>query len=161
MAGKGGKGKLIGIIVGVLLLGGGAVVGLAIMGMINIPGLTPKKKKGPGMYGEAALAMYAEKKDAAPKPAAVAKKEEEPLPEPEPPKVDEQKGAEALAEIYNSMPNDKIVAIMKDWKDLDVARVLMVMETEKSAALLGLMEPTRASKVSDEIKRLGGTPAAS
>jgi len=166
---KSGKSKkgLIFIIIGVLVLGGGGFFGAAFMGILKIPGITPKSKlakKAPAVTPEAKAAAEkaaAEKKKAeeAAKLAAAAPPPEEeevaPPPEPEP---DLKKGAEAIAEIWNGLPEAKIVEISKSWAIEDVARVLPLLDSKKAAGVLGLMDVKRASDVSEEIQRQAATP---
>ena len=110
---------------------------------------------------KAAPKAAAEKKKAeeAAKLAAAAPPPEEeevaPPPEPEP---DLKKGAEAIAEIWNGLPEAKIVEISKSWAIEDVARVLPLLDSKKAAGVLGLMDVKRASDVSEEIQRQAATP---
>lgn len=165
---KSGKSKkgLIFAILGVLVLGGGGFFGAAFMGVLKIPGITPKSKlakKAPVQTPEAKAAAEkaaADKKKAeeAAKVAAAAPPVEEEVVEPSAPEPDLKKGAEALAEIWNGLPEAKILEICKTWPVEDVARVLPLLDTKKAAGVLGLMEAKRASEVSEEIQRQAATP---
>lgn len=155
-----GKAVLIGIPLVVILAGGG-VFGAARLGFLQIPGVTPPKKKANAqLYGEAASKLYGEQKEEAgksKKPVQAASQS----PAPKTPRLtpkpthreDPERGAEAVAEVWGSMENEKLIALMSDWNDADLARVLRVMEPRKTAELLALMEATRASRLSREMQR--------
>jgi flagellar motility protein MotE (MotC chaperone) len=136
--------KKILLIVGPLLLIG-SVVGLGVMGIIPIPGLSPAKKKNH------AAALYTEQKE-----MPVVKKEP-PKTEPEKPAGPNlEKGRQELAKVWNELEPAAIVAIVDKWTDEDVAQQLRYLDTEKSAAVLALLKPERASKVSKVLQILGG-----
>ncbi len=146
--------KLMMIIIPLVLALGGAF-GAAKMGMIQIPGITPKKKGATAMYGsdKDAAAMYGNDKDKAPvvkaeEPPKVANKppvEEKKEPEFE---LDPVQGRKKLAKLWNAMDVDKLTAIATDWKDEDLAPQFLVMDPEKVALLLGKLDAKRASKIS-------------
>ena len=159
---KGGKKKLLILLpVVLILIGGGVTAFLATKGIVKIPGLTPKKlmSKASALYGDKKEELV-KKEEPKPKPKPKPKPAAPPKP-PEPVIPEEQriKGAEAVAEIWNAMPNDRVLAVAASWKDEDLARVLRLMEAEKTAALLAAMEPRRASRLSEEIQRQA-TPTA-
>lgn len=151
MADKNGKKKRkLGLIVGLVLLilfaSAGAVVGLAMSGKINIPGLTPKKKP---------IAAPAAAKPK-PKPKVQPKKEETPPPA-DPPattKVIDKVGAQKLAEIWNEMVADKLLKVTDKWEAADLAVVFNEMDPQKVAEVMALMKPETASKVSQELKQV-------
>lgn len=142
--------KMILMIIVPLLAIGGIVVGLGVAGIVKIPGITKTKKK---------TTTDVPKEEA--KPEAVVKKvpekEEPPAPKPEL-KLDLKKGAATLAETWNTIPNDKLLLIQKDWDDEDLSLVLAAMEPEKTGQLLASMEPKRASKLSEIMQRNAATP---
>ncbi|HVT14420.1 MAG TPA: hypothetical protein VHE55_19310 [Fimbriimonadaceae bacterium] len=140
----------------------GVVAGLGFTGVIQIPGLTPKKAlKG-------ASAMYAQK-DGKP----VVKKEETSKPPPigtpakkTPPKKalskgpqkDIEQGADALAAVWDNIETPELLKIAAKWKDEDFARVLAHMNADKVAEILQTMaqtKPERASKLSQVIQDQG------
>lgn len=153
----GNKTLLIAIPLALVVIGGG-VYGAATMGLLKIPGITPKSKMGKiaKLYGEAGGKMYGEDKD---KFAASIPKRK---PRPETPKptpkatytVDAAKGAAAVAEVWNGIDTPQLVAIVKDWKDEELALVLANMDSGKASELLAAMESKRASKVSQELQAL-------
>lgn len=152
--GKKKKKPIILILIVLIVVLAGAFFGLAFSGILKIPGITPKAK----MKKVAAAAnLYAEKKDPAPpKPAAKPEPtpENKPAEEPPPePKIDEAKGAAALAEVWADLPEAKIIEITKGWKTEELARVLALLEPKKTASVLALMPPKQASDVSQEIQR--------
>ena len=150
MAKKGGK-KILLIVLPVLLLGGG-FVGLAVAGVIKVPGLTPKKPVTKAMYGESA------KKDDAKAPEAkkpVAKKADAPpVAASKPPTVDPEAGAKKLAQLWNGIPTAQLVEIAKSYKDDELAKVLVVMDPEKVAEVLGVLDAKRSAKLSRELQRV-------
>lgn len=146
--------KMIFILIPVLAIGGVVVAGLK--GIINIPGLTPKKAKG-GLYGEGAglygegASMYGEGKE---DPAGEPPEETAKTPDPEPkkkadePTIDPIVGAKKLAKLWNNLETSQLLLIIKDWKDEDLARVLAQMDPEKASALLASMASTQAPRAS-------------
>ncbi len=156
--------KIMMILIPVLLIGG--VVGAGMMGVIEIPGLSPQKKKPPLPYGEAgADVVKKEAPKADPKPETKSdQKTEAPKTatvKQDPPKPDLDKGAKKLAKLWNSMQPDKILAMADKWKDPELARVLGFMEVEKAATVLSQMKPDRASKLSQAIQLAASVPKVS
>lgn len=101
-----------------------------------------------------------------PKPEAVVKKTKPKTPEAPPvvatppapkpmTKRDEDAGAAKLARLWNEVEAPKLLAIAKDWKERDLARVVVRMDAEKVAEVLSLLPPKRASALSREMQRLG------
>ena len=144
---KGKMGLIIGVVLFVLFGGGGAVVGLAMTGKINIPGLTPKKK---------AIAPLAANKPDPKKAVPPPKKEEAPVDETPAPTTQtvDKAGATKLAEVWNEIPTENLLKVVAKWKPAELAVVLNEMDSEKTAALLGAMKPEMASKVSLELKKV-------
>jgi len=143
---KGKKGLIIGLVLLILFASAGAVVGLAMAGKINIPGLTPKKKP---------IAPPTSTKDKAKIKPKVQPKKEEPPVAAEPvatTKMVDKAGAVKLAEVWNEMPGDKLLKVVDKWEAADLAMVLNEMDSTKVAELLALMKPATASKVSQELK---------
>ncbi|MBL8087806.1 MAG: hypothetical protein JNM85_07015 [Chthonomonas sp.] len=154
-----GKGKLIIVAVIVLVLLGGGFFGAAFTGMVKIKGITPKSKLAKQAAPAPATAAKAEEKPAdAAKPEASTPEPVAEAPKPKPVSVDLEKGAAAVAEIWNNLPNDRVLAITANWEIPDIARVFGLMETEKTAAILSMMKPDEASRISEEIQRQAGTP---
>jgi hypothetical protein len=138
------KGPLIAMIVAPLVLGGG-VVGAALTGAVNIPGLTPKKAKPPAGYGE-----RKDEKPAAKKPAAPP--EEAPPAANKEPERDPEAGAKKLAQFWNNVETRRLVEIAKGYRDDDLAPILVKMDPEKVAEILAAIEPARATKLSQQIQ---------
>lgn len=145
--------KLIFIGLPVVILGVG--VGLVLTGVVKIPGINTKKATAK------ANQLYTEGKD----PAKVVKKEEPPKAPPKketpPPKVDaevlvEKKpelGEKKLAKLWNEIEAPVLKDIVKDWKDAELASILVRMDSAKVAELLGSLEPKRASQISRELQK--------
>lgn len=144
-----GKGAMIAIPL-VLVLGLGGVGGAAYMGLVKIPGITPKSKMGkPNLYGEAGKKDVAQAK---PKPKPAAPPAAPPPRKPKPTHtVEPEKGAEAVAELWNGISTEKLAPIVRDWEDPELATVLSKMDSKKAAALLSSLEPERASRLSQQI----------
>lgn len=147
--------KVIIILFPILLLGAGA--GLALTGIINIPGISPKAKaKATQLYTEAKDTKVAEKKPE--KLPVVAPKKENP----KPPKVDasvlvENKpevGQKKLAKLWNEIEAPALISMVKDWKDDEVAGIFMKMDSAKVAEVLSALEPKRASAISRQLQKL-------
>jgi len=134
--------KVLFIAVPILLIG--ATVGLGVLGIVPIPGLSPAKKKAK------ATALYTEQKEAPVASKPKPKKEPE---KPAEPSLD--KGREELAKVWNELEARAIVAIVDKWSDEDVAQQLRFLDTDKTAEVIALMKPERASKVSKVLQVLG------
>lgn len=169
---KGKKGLIIGLAVGFVLLSAGGVVGAAFMGLINIPGLTPKKQtaslygEGDDLYGEGTeLATNTEDPgaDSLEERTEEIKPEEidEPEikvttpPEPEEPETDPEVGAKKLAKVWNEIKPDKLAPIVAEYKEEDLARVLTKMDASKVAKLMAELDPKLAARVSKEMEAQG------
>lgn len=146
--------KILMIVVPLVLLlgGGGGAFFAAKKGLINIPGVTPPKKKKPAP----GVSIYADKKDdkvpepkKEPEPEVEVKKEEKPAPPP----TDPIQGAKKVAKLWNELPTDKLKLLCADWKTPDLARVIMAMNGEKSAELLASLDAPKASELSKEIQK--------
>lgn len=151
--GAGAK-TLVLILLPVLLIGG--VAGAGFMGFINIPGLTPKKPAK-------AAKLYTEGEDGKSKttvkPAAV-KSTPPPKPRPKPAATapDVEAGAKRIAKLWGQIETPKLLAMVADWKDPDLARVMGYLDAAKAAELLAAMDPKRASRLSQEIQKHAAAP---
>ncbi|MBL8060932.1 MAG: hypothetical protein JNK63_09485 [Chthonomonas sp.] len=130
-------------IVGAVILAGG-FVGAAKTGVIKVPGLTPAPK---------AVA----KKPAETKPVAkkTRKSVSEPVETPEPKPeftVDADKGAAAVAEVWNGVDTGRLALIVSDWNDTELARVMFNMDSGKASQLLAALPSDRASRVSLQLQ---------
>jgi len=157
--------KALMFVVPVLLIGG--VVVAAFMGVIKIPGITPKKG--------AATAAYATDHDDKPvagttKPTpAASKPAKTEAPAKSPPKTvkkDPDQGADALATVWNEIDTPELIAMSRTWKDQDLVRVLTHMDNDKVAKFIDELakgdddtklkpDPERASKLSKALQDLG------
>lgn len=160
----------------VLILAIGA--GLVMTGVINVPGISPSKgkKKAAANYasdkdGKAATGTKGGKVADAKKP--VNKKSTTPPPTSTnktttPPKVDAtvavknpEMGVKKLAKLWNEMEPAALKDITKDWKDKDLAAILVKMDTAKVAEFLGILDSKRASSLSHELQNQASiVPAA-
>jgi len=141
--------KVIFIVLPILLLGGG-FVGLAIMGVVNVPGLTPPKKAKPAPeYGEAKdKDLVAEAKPKTPNPKT-------PILKPKgAPETDPEKGTKKLAQLWNNLPAAKLADVAKEFQDKDLAPILVAMDPEKVAELMGMLDAKRSAKLSKELQRV-------
>ncbi len=144
--------KVIIILLPILILG--TVAGLAFTGIVNIPGITPKaKKKATQLYSETNDPKVAEKKKST-EPKAIPSK-------PTPPTltakvVTETKpevGEKKLAKLWNEIEAPALIAMVKDWKDEEVAKIFIKMDASKVAEVLGSLEPKRASAISRALQK--------
>ena len=137
------KAVLIAVPVAVLVIGGG-VVGAAMTGMIEIPGLTPEKQKAKSAD------LYTEDKDPTTTPIKKRKpKKEEPIP------PDVVKGRKELAKLWNEVESPVLAKIVEKWQDEPLAHQLRYLDVDKTAEVLSLMKPERASKLSKTLQSLG------
>jgi hypothetical protein len=122
--------KLLFIGLPILILGVGA--GLVLTGVVKIPGVNTKKQSAK------ANQLYTEQKE----PAKVVKKDpppvkEQPKKETPPPKVEaevvvEKKpelGDKKLAKLWNELDAPVLKDIVKDWKDAELAAILIRMDS--------------------------------
>jgi len=188
------------------LLAVGAVVALAMLGIINIPGLTPHKdwkatllkiygqkgslkgdlialkdatkeetaafltaaKEG-GLEGKedkagiksAKLAEWLQKNvTTAPAEKPKPKKQKttpatsSPAVKPKPAEhSDPEKGIETIAEIWSGLDAKHLNDIVKTYKDPDIARILLKMDTERVTAYLEQLPSEKAAKLSKELQK--------
>lgn len=143
--------KLIMILLPVLLLGGGGVFFAASKGMVNIPGVTPKKKAAAALYGEAKDKKLAAKPKPKPKP-----KEKKPVVAVE--VNDPVLGRKKLAAVWNELKTDNLLKIIETWKNNELALQLSEMDPSKVTEILdalALKDPKRVSELSREIQEIG------
>ena len=153
-----GKALVIGIVALVAIVGG--VLGAAFMGILKIPGITPKSKMMAGLYGQNAAKLYGEngkdllaKKESELPPPEILPDEPKPKPKPKPTHtIDPVLGAKKLAKVWNEMPSDKLVAIAKVWKPDPLAEVVSAMDAQKAAELLAQLDAKVAAEVSTKLK---------
>ena len=149
--------KVLFIALPVLVLGGG-FVGLAVSGVVKVPGLTPRKPKVQAMYGEGAKAPQ--------KPVAEVPPPQKPPTKKVPAvavttvKSDPAAGNKKLAQLWNGMPTPKLVALAKAFKDQELAVVLIKMDPEKVAEFLSVLDPARSAKLSKELQKAAAIDAA-
>jgi hypothetical protein len=136
--------KTVIIAIAAVVVIGGGVAGAAMMGLIQIPGLSPAKKKA------VAAALYAEEETKAPAP----KVQETPTAE-EPLLGDIVKGRKELAKLWNEMEAVVLVKIVEKWDDGELAHQLRYLDVDKTAEILALLKPDRASEISKRLQQLG------
>ena len=136
--------KAILIAVPAVLVIGGGVVGAAMTGMIEIPGLTPEKQK------QKAAVLYTEDQE---EKEPVAKKKPPKKEEPIPPDV--VKGRKELAKLWNEVESPVLAKIVEKWPDEQLAHQLRYLDVDKTAEVLSLMKSERASKISKVLQSLG------
>lgn len=148
--------KVVLILVPVVLLA--TVAALGLLGIIKIPGLSPTKAKAKAsqLYSESdtKLASKSEKPaesppvSATPKPAAPVKTG--PLNKPE-------IGQKKLAKLWNEIEPAALVAVTKDWKESELAPILLKMDSAKVAQFLTMVDPKRASTLSRQMQQVAST----
>lgn len=147
------------VLIIVVALVGGLVVGAGMTGIVNIPGLTPAKKKSgaAALYGDkGADGMYAADKDD-PKKKEAAKKPAKPKATPAKavvaPTIDPTLGYKKIAKLWNSMDAAKIKEqIDKGWKEKELACIFNKMDTSKVAEVLALLDQPKALKLTKAIQ---------
>lgn len=142
--------KALMIVVPILVVGG--VLGAGFMGVLNIPGLTPKKAQAK------AQAQYGEPTD----PATAVSEETEQAEEPtagstvvaSDVETDAQQGTTAIAKIWAELPPKKVIEISGEYKDDELATILLAMPRENVATILGQLPADKAAKLSKEMQRI-------
>ncbi len=142
------------------LLGGGGFFAV-YSGMVELP-FMPKQKGGQ---------PPAEKSDQpvklpTPPPASVpaATKTVTPPAKSKEPEVvavapDHSRGDRKLAELWNAIETPKLLELTKDWREEDLARVMLKMDSSVVAEYLAAMpDPKRASSLSRRIRDLASIP---
>lgn len=158
--------KLLFVLLPIIILGIGA--GLVFSGVIKIPGLNlgPQKKKAASLYtsdkdnpavkGKTPPKKNEPKKTEAPKDTAKKEPEKPKTPDKGAAVVLENKpelGNKKLAKLWNELDPTALKDITKDWKEKDLAGVLMKMDNGKVAEFLGILEAKRASNLSRELQK--------
>lgn len=142
--------KVLLILIPILLLGGGGAYFAATKGMINIPGITPKKK--------VANQLYQEGKEPEPSGEVQNPTEEPETKKPEPPAEpleDPKLGQAKVAALWNEMDEATLEKLIADWKDDDLAPILAAMSGEKVTKLITRIaqsNPKRASSLTRAIQ---------
>lgn len=141
--------KAVLIAVPAALVVGGGVVGAAMAGLIEIPGLTPEKQK------QKSTALYTEDKEET-KPSVKKQntKEREPQKKESIP-ADLVKGRKELAKLWNEIESKDLVLIVAKWPDEELAHQLRYLDVDKTAEVLALMKAERAAKLSKTLQSLG------
>ena len=143
-----------------LILVAGGVAGAAYMGKINIPGLTPKKKKPVaiskdprGGLLDKLITPVAKVVGKAMKDAEVAKKTAPPVKKVAAPVQQTDAGLTKLAAVWSEVEPDKLEEITKDWPVGELAKILAKMEDAKVAEYLALLKSPRSATISAAIKK--------
>lgn len=133
-----------------ILLLGGVAVGLSVIGIVHIPFLPFGKKpakvppddgKGGPFAPYLAMAASVDRRFATETPV---KKETKP-------KVDTGPGEAKLADLWSTLPPDRLAALVAKWPDAQLGRILALMDDEPVSALLASLPPTRAAALSQLI----------
>lgn len=162
------------IVVAAIVAVVGAFVAAAMFGLIEVPGISPAKKKalaqrqydvdggdeaqgGQGARDQNALAP--ERGLSKPVIAATDKGNASVVPKARPaaPEVefDPYAGQKKLAKVWADLDAASISRIVADWKDDELAKQLFVMPPSQSGEVLAALKPERASKVSKLLQKLG------
>jgi hypothetical protein len=152
--------KALFIIVPILLIGG--ALGAASMGIINVPGVTPKKAEAKKTAEEAEQPQDDESTQTdtvEDQQVTSGAQTQEPASEParsEPPKANTnpEQGAKALAKYWDEIDIAKLIPITETYKEQELAQVLFFMQKTKVAELLSAVSADRAARLSRELQRL-------
>jgi hypothetical protein len=141
------------------LLGGGGFFAV-YSGMVEVPFL-PEKEAAP----VAAEKETEEPKEPVAPPASVpAVAKPTPVAKPKKPEVvvvapDPARGDRKLAELWNAIETPKLMELTKDWREEDLARVMLKMDPSVVAEYLAAMpDAKRASSLSRRIRDLASIP---
>jgi hypothetical protein len=143
---------LIPILIGIIVLGGTAV-GLGYAGVLNIPGLTPKKRTTPQADPQSAKPAnetQAETPTVTPEPAPAAGTPPAATTE----LTRREDGTERLAKVWAEMEIDVLVKVLSEWNDGDALAVIARMDDKKIAEILNALPADRAARISIGIKAL-------
>lgn len=148
--------KALLILIPLILIG--AVVGLALKGIIKIPGLTPTKKAAlaAGLYGEPK--DKSEEKESKKPPRAKETKTESPVVTADVVALDIEAGLKKIAGLWNSLETTNLMLITAKWKEKDLAPIFLRMEKDKVSAYLSAIKPEKASSLSLAIQREAEKP---
>lgn len=138
-------GKLA-LVLGLPIALGGIGFALGRLGYVSIPGITPPAPEA--QEEEQPEQPPVEMIDFAPE------QEEAAQPSVPPVQTDEEQGAKTLARVWNDIDARQLLPVAERYRDQELAQVLLVMESKKTAELLALMPPDRAAKLSQEIQDL-------
>lgn len=152
--------KVLMFLVPLLVIGGIAGAGMA--GIVDIPGLTPKKAKPKpkteaDKTGEDATPVE-ESAPAASEPPPPQEQAPAPAPSPSASKaaeapVDPVQGQKKIAALWSEIETPQLLKIVADWKDPELAAILRRMDPAKTAEILASMDGKRASALSREIQK--------
>jgi hypothetical protein len=150
-----------------LLLVVGIVLGLATIGILKIPGISPRNYGRPMIASPSPAPGFlwtfvhpfqslTDQADAAKRKLASA---------PPPPdtssivKPDPSLGVAKLANLWNGMDVEKLADITAKWDKATLCRVLLKMDPDQVTAYLAAVDPKRADQLSREIQVLASVPA--
>jgi hypothetical protein len=153
------------VLIMIIALVGGSIVGAAMMGVIDIPGISPTKKKvvAQAAYGsdkDKGVATGDAKAKVAAQPATQPVAPPKPVKKPKPAPVvsvsniDPEAGHKKVAKLWNEMTPETLMPIVaKGWKDGELAQILVKMDSSKVAQLLTALPADRASKLTKAIQK--------
>lgn len=140
------------------LLGGGGFFAV-YSGMVEVPFL-PKTAASPNAEKEKEEPV----KPVAPPPSVPAVAKPKPVAKPKKPDVvvvapDPARGDRKLAELWNAIDIPKLLDLTRDWREEDLARVMLKMDPSVVAEYLAAMpDAKRASSLSRRIRDLASIP---
>jgi flagellar motility protein MotE (MotC chaperone) len=149
--------KFLVILLVVIIIIGGAVIGMGFAGVLNIPGITPPKKKPEVVdqtTDDAPIVNETQSEDSLAEKAIEPsdKRHEERTP---PPVIRPAKdGTERLAKLWSDIDPTSLIKIIEKYGDSDLLPVLAKMDDEKLAKVLAALPPERAAVISRGIKAL-------
>jgi hypothetical protein len=148
------------IILPILLIGG--TIGAAYMGVIQVPGVTPKKAEAAKTEEAQPTEEEATQEESASQTtedfqsSAPSSPDQSELPNS---RTSEQapnaaQGAKALAKYWDEISIQKLIPITDAYGERDLAQVLFFMQRTKVAELLSSVTAERAAKLSRELQHL-------
>ncbi len=151
--------KALFIVVPILLIGG--ALGAGFMGVINIPGVTPRKApivkkettEQPTADDESTATDAVEDQQVTADPPTTGQSGSA-TPRTDDPNMDAEQGAKALAKYWDEIDVAKLIPITETYREHELAQVLFFMQKAKVAELLSTVDAERAARLSRELQGL-------
>ncbi len=159
--------KLVIMVAVVLFLIGGGLAA-AMMGLVNVPGISPtnfgkRVEASPDGTGGLLFALTDPLNRLGKEADDAQKKAEKAAPPPKDqpvPNLHPEEGDLKLATYWNGLQAEQLVKITEKWQPAAVAKVLMKMDEDQVSKYLNQLKPDRADQISRAIQALASQPPA-
>jgi hypothetical protein len=155
------KGILLPILAGVVLLGllggGGFLVATGRVKLPTAGGPAQPSAKPKAVANKEATSQSPPAAKTPARPRTQARRQATPPPVRPPQakaKQDVALGAKKIAKVWERIEAARLAEMVKDYKEPELAQIVVRMDPRKAADLLSVLEPPRAAKVSREMQRL-------